>query len=450
MISLPSYSRNSDYFALQQQESVSVSATATNADGNRAIQVSASYSSSTTVSLGSAEQALTYAPKEVSQAQSPPAGTDASDNILNFIGLRLQQDVADGASAEEVASRLQAAYDGFLEGYGEAYDVLSSAGLLSPEIEDAITQTYDAVLAGIDALAEQYGVNSPTQSVPEGQEEVSLPVEGENLTITTQPAKSFTPAVDPQVTFADYANDVVAAGEDLSALLQSSRFDYDSLVERDFSFSLKTQDGDTVTISASANYGFSAQARSVSYDSPYSNYNGSRVGVEQSSSSQFNLQIDGDLDEDELAAIEDLLVQVGQLSDSFYDGNIEDAFEMALNIGFDESEIAQFSLSLKQEVTTKVEAAYGQYSQNSPLGDSRSDLREQLAFANGDNSIGRLLDFIQLLEDTLEKSGAIGLEASGLADLVGNVAGSRNQEPGTAEKVASFVEKMLPLFGEGA
>ncbi len=438
MTSIPSSYQGVDYaYRYQQKENMQLSAVSQNAEGEKRIQVSAS--SSTTVTISGSQQQLTYGVGEVDKPQPAPKSV-AADKILGFIELRLGNDLADGATAEELASRLQAGYEGFVSGYKEAYDELSEAGLLSPDIEDTISQTYDDVIQGIQALAEQYGVASPVEASPKVEQAQSSDI-GE---ITSAPvAFDSTPVKTPQSVFSDLAQDIASSGKNLSALLESSTLDYESLAKRDFSFSLKTQDGDTVTITASASRFERAEASSVRYDSPYGSFDSGRLAVESSESNSFSFSVDGELDEEELVAINDLLTQVGDLSERFFTGNIEEAFEMALNIGFDESEIARFSLNLKQEVTTKIETTYAQYTPDASLPDTRLDLRQQLDFANGDNSISRLIDFIKLLDDTLEKADRIGLERDSLPSLAQNVSNALGQSEPAQQTLAPFLENII-------
>lgn len=444
MTSIPALPQSADYsYRHQHQETLALSATSKNASGEQRMQVSAysASSSSTTVTISGRQPSHTYAVAEVEKPQPAP-NAKASDNILGFIALRLERDDADGASSEELASRIQAAYDGFIEGYNDAFEELSAAGLLSPEVETAISQTYDAVLSGIDELAEQYGVASPVQSQPKIEVDDSAEVIFNQLNSAGQVFNA-EPFKTPQSTFADFAQDLVNPGRNLSVLLESSTFDYESLAKRDFSFDLKTQDGDTVTITASATQSERAEASSVRYEGPYREYNAARVGVERSQSSSFNIQVDGDLDESELAAINDLLSQVGELSESFYSGNIGEAFEMALNIGFDESEIARFSLDLKQEVITTIETAYAQFTPGPELAPSKLDIQQQLEFAKGDNTITRLLDFIRMLEDTREKALSVGLDDDLLPVLAEQVANAHSPLSEKRGGLVPFLENMM-------
>ncbi len=441
-------------FRYQQTEQYSKSAELTvnkqQSEGQSTLSVSASYSSSVSIS-GRAERSYTYAPQQaapVGAVSEPPAKTQAATNILSFIALRLQQDAAEGATPEELQSRLEAGLEGFLKGFGEAYEQLAGAGLLSPEVEEAIGQTKTDVLDGLSELAEEYGLESPVAGAvndgvdePEAREQPSEAIQ----TISTAP-----PSVvqDPQSTFAAFANNLVKPGEEFAQLLESSTLNYENLAKRDFSFSLKTQDGDTVTINASAMRGDRVGASQVNYASGYENYSSARYESEHFESNSFHITVDGELDEDELGAINDLLNQVGSLSESFFSGNIEEAFEMALEIGFDEDEIAQFSLSLRQEVTTKVETTYARVQEeHKPHTGGLESLKERYLSGEGDTSVNRLMGFVKMLQDVADKAESLGIERKELPTVAERIAEARDSEGRHAGKLHSFMEKMLERLG---
>ncbi len=451
MITFPSHGTATEYaFRYQQSASAELDATTQNKHGSAAISVSASYSSSVTIT-GSSSSNLAFAPAGVEKyqavADAPPKSV-AANNILSFISQRLALDAADGASQEEIESRLQAGYEGFLQGYGEAFDELAGAGLLSPEVEEAIAGTKEAVLAGIQELAEQYGVESPVEngaggnSGSSGAEGVSD--EGQSFqTITSQ-----TPAFssDPASTFAKFAGQIVRPGEEFAQLLESSTIDYEQLAARDFSFKLKTQDGDTVVIKASAARGDKVSASAVNYQGDYENYRAGRYESESFESSRFHLSVEGELDEDELAAINDLLGQVGDLSETFFAGDVEGAFTQALEIGFDESEIAKFSLNLRQEVVTKVETTYARiqdvYSPPQAQGSLLDDERDGAPSVK-DNSVSRLMGFVEMLKDLAKQADELGVGRKELPAIANKLASSQHNAHDAGDKLERFMDRML-------
>lgn len=256
---------------------------------------------------------------ETAAVNEPSAGAlKASGNILSLIEAQLLRDSADGATSEELASRLQAGLEGFKTGFAQAAEQLEEMGFLSDEIRADITQTYDLVLAGVDELKQRF-------------------VDGDE----SLPAVPQTPVQEP-------------ATQGPAAFEQAySR--YDSAQKNTFSFSLTTADGDKVTIDASSLRASVTQQYAAHIDGLESLLDYSKAQSERSS---FSFSVEGDLDADELAAINDLLGQVNDLAETFFSGDMEGAFEEALALGYNTSEISAFALNLSQTSVQRVTQAY--------------------------------------------------------------------------------------------
>jgi len=112
------------------------------------------------------------------------------------------------------------------------------------------------------------------------------------------------------------------------------------------SIELETAEGDKVTIS----YGSQLAA----------SYSEGRSSIQASLSSQqqFSFSVEGDLNDDELAAIADLVKQVDKVGAQFFKGNLDQAFEHALSIGFDEQQLVGFAVNFEQQQSVAVSQAY--------------------------------------------------------------------------------------------
>jgi len=304
------------------------------------------YSATSSRSLAPAGDVSALAPSEHAEV--------AAGNILQFIEAQLHADKAASATPEELASRLEAGLEGFLQGFEEARSQLDDLGLLSDEMNIEIQGTYDLVLAGIADLEDKF-------------------LEGGSI---TKP--------EPRV-LVPAAFESTASSR--SEATQSSRF----------SFELTTADGDTVVIQASSvnamiseSLSQSSQGRGGSYSFMQSSYQ----------NSDFSLAVEGTLDDGELAAISDLLGQVHELSALFFDGDLDQAFDAALNLGYDSSEIVQFSLNLSQSSVQRVTQAYQQFI---PSAVSTLEAPEQAPVALTER-MKPLGSFVQGLLDTLENA----------------------------------------------
>ncbi len=240
------------------------------------------------------------------QAFEPLTAEKVAGNILGFIERRLQLDSAEGATAEQLASRLEAGLSGFKKGFAEAQQKLEALSLLSPEVKSDIGKTYELVTQGIDSLRQRF-------------------VEG----ITTQ-----APAAEPKPGNSD---GLVLPG---LAASQWNSAQWSSASERRFEFELGTREGDKVKISLVNN-----QSQQVSYSNAGSQQS---LAAYSGQSTQFSLAINGDLNADELAAINDLIGKVSSLAGQFYAGNLGAAWEQALALGFDEEQIDGYRLQLSQ------------------------------------------------------------------------------------------------------
>jgi hypothetical protein len=70
-----------------------------------------------------------------------------------------------------------------------------------------------------------------------------------------------------------------------------------------------------------------------------------------------NIEVDGDLNEDELAAIGDLLGKIDDIATKFFSGDVQAAFSAAGSLGVDSDQIAAYRLNLTY--SRKIAAAYG-------------------------------------------------------------------------------------------
>lgn len=249
------------------------------------------------------------------QAFEPLTAEKVANNILGFIERRLRLDQADGATQEQLQARLDAGLSGFKKGFAEAEEQLEALSMLSPEVKADIGKTYDLVLEGIDKLR---------QNLLDGA--------GESTTAVATDK----PAATPKAAVTDVSQTFVGLG---------------SASSRDFSFELTTREGDKVRINASA-----SQSLGMAYEAAV-NGDSRALSLEGSSSSSqsFSLSIEGELNEDELAAINDLLGKVNDLAGQFYAGNLDAAWDQAMALGFDDQQISDYSLSLRQVEVQLVE-----------------------------------------------------------------------------------------------
>jgi hypothetical protein len=295
---------------------------------------------------GKLTQALTLVgEKTAEQLDMPKTGQfkpltaeQAAGNILGFIQRQIERDIADGASQEELESRLQAGLSGFKKGFNQARDQLAALSLLDAQVSASINKTYDLVTGGIDELAQQH-LGYP---LPE-------PSTAPKLQATAPPEQP------PQANY-QYAS------------------------AQSFRFELLTAEGDRVAIKADASHGETQFWRAE---------DGSRSNA-SSSAARYSLAITGDLNEAERASIDKLLQQVNSLAEEFFTGDIASAFESVQNLGYDKSQIEGFALNLTRVDIQRASSAYDQTAaapnelqqRLQPVGQFIKDAQEALGTAS--------------------------------------------------------------------
>ena len=135
---------------------------------------------------------------------------------------------------------------------------------------------------------------------------------------------------------------------------------------------IRTRDGDELTLSFESlrEFQFAQQAQITSTTSQ-SLGNGDSSGSSDytATSSQTSLyqyfersgisfSLKGELDEDELKAIADLVAEANNLADTFFAGDMDKAFEEALSLGFDDKELVGYALQLNHTKQSQVVEAY--------------------------------------------------------------------------------------------
>lgn len=309
-------------------------------------------SSSSKATLSAAE-----APKDSNSAQA------VADSILGFIAHRLEQDKQNGASPEQLQSRLEAGLKGFERGFGEASSMLKDLDLLSEKVQADIGETRQRVHEGVDALAEDYNLQSPLVGSKgnELDEPVKNDVKAEAKEAPVKQVGSSQTETTVSAVRQEQVASIVSQSEPLRApeRLQTPAAEYQSYEldysrERTFQLEVQTRDGDTISIDAASLIRYQESQH-------YLNNGGDEFASASFKSSEDYaafINIDGDIDEGEWQAFTELFDQVRDLAENFYEGDVAKAFDQALSIGYNGEEIAQFSLNLQQTTSVRQAAVY--------------------------------------------------------------------------------------------
>lgn len=231
----------------------------------------------------------------------------AAKSVMSFVNASLNEAKSRGASTNELQSLLGQARIGANQGIDEAIGELSELNVLDDDLHEGIEKARDLINIGLDKTEKNISNDKPIV---------------ENSPLQVSKTKELS------------TNNYIS---------QSNTSD----------LSITTADGDTVNIS------FSALKESQS--SHYYRYgidNNKQVLSYQNSSSaisaiNFSYSVHGDLDEEEIAAIASLIKDISKIENDFFKGNIDKAFNAALELGYDEEQLSSFNLELKQSKTIK-------------------------------------------------------------------------------------------------
>ncbi len=253
-----------------------------------------------------------------------------ADRILGFVEGGIKSKAASGADTAELQDMLEQARKGIEKGFAEAKKILDGLGVLGGKVAADIEETYSKITAGLDKLGESLGV----------------------------PASGTKPGETTSIT-GDYS--------DRNYQAQAQSFD----------MSLTTLDGDKVRITA-ANASSSESTKSA---------DGSSTKTLQVAG--YSVEVDGDLNEEEMASLKDLFSKVSDISDKFYSGDLQGAFDQAVKLDINGTQLASMSLNMTT-ASVRATETYGSVAggskggaNNSALNDYAKSLVDGLQTASG-------------------------------------------------------------------
>jgi len=233
-------------------------------------------------------------------------------NVMSFVNASLNAAKTRGASTNELETMLGQARQGANNGIDEAIEELSTLNVLDEDLAEGIEKARELINTGLDETQEQLLDESKI-----------------NASALTSHAVEYS----------------------------SERYNSQS---NSSDLSITTADGDIVRISFSAlqenqaneNFSYSADEDSskMSYQSNVSSY----------SEMNFSFSVQGDLDKDELQAIQSLIKDISKIEKDFFAGNIDKAFNKAVELGYDEEQLSSFNLELRQTQINYVSQAYNE------------------------------------------------------------------------------------------
>ncbi|SDX87569.1 hypothetical protein SAMN05421644_11724 [Allochromatium warmingii] len=229
-----------------------------------------------------------------------------AERIATFVGLGLDSARQRGATDEELQSMHASAMRGAEQGFKEAKELLAHLQVLNGAVAEQVDATEKLTFEQLAKLS---------------------------------PALKLTEAAPLQTASAT------------TSFAQASRYSE----AQDFSLQLRTRDGDTVQIE------FSRQFAAESQFAAITDGEGSAamiLDVSQAEQTGYQFRVHGDLSEEELTAIQNLVQDVSQVATEFYSGDVQQAFERTADLRFDNTQLASMRLSMSHTEQTSAVQRY--------------------------------------------------------------------------------------------
>jgi hypothetical protein len=134
--------------------------------------------------------------------------------------------------------------------------------------------------------------------------------------------------------------------------------------------------------------------------------------------SAFSFSIKGELDEDELKAIGNLVSDAADLADEFFHGDIDAAFNQALELGFDRHELTGFALQLTRVEQVQVIQTYGSVSHFKDDGQNSDPAKAVKPVAH---YLDKMLDVVEQSRQKLQDGDAYENMINDLINRMGEV-----------------------------
>jgi hypothetical protein len=279
---------------------------------------------------------------------------EIAKNVLNFVGGAIKNAQNKGADEDKLNDLFEQASSGVLKGIKLAEQDL--AGFLNEEINNGISQSKNLIEDGIAKLkrnifnphssdlekATESKVNSSSVSF-EKQVSGELNIrtrDGDRVNITFEDLEQFESSQRQVQRFAEetesekkaVVSEPVASNSTSATATQTATPVTDAVIES----AVTVKDEKEVK----------SNTQSTAQNTIFYQEN------------TFSFSVKGELDEDELKAIGQLVADTNELAEEFFNGDIETAFNQALELGFDEQELSSFALQLTKVENTAVIKAY--------------------------------------------------------------------------------------------
>ncbi|WP_158965487.1 DUF5610 domain-containing protein [Paraglaciecola sp. L3A3] len=297
---------------------------------------------------------------------------EVAKNVLKFVGGAIKNAKNSGADEAELNKLFEQATSGVLKGIKMAEKDL--AGFLNDEIEKGISNSKKLIEQGIEALRQQIfdptageddtstQANSVTKSTDVSYAKLEMGElnirtrDGDQVSIRFEDLESFELS---QKEIKQLATPTEVVEEQTSET--AVQVAVDEKVAANAAADTATTAPSAVTTAKSGDdkvEELAEEAQQSAQPQQTTVETASELNAIYYQQQSFSFSVTGELDEGELQAIGKLVNDVNVLAEEFFNGDIETAFNQALELGFDDKELTGFALQLTKVENTQVIKAY--------------------------------------------------------------------------------------------
>ena len=354
---------------------------------------------------------------------------EIAKNVLNFVGGAIKNAQNRGDDPGKLNELFEQATSGVLKGIKQAEQDL--AGFLNEEIANGISRSKSLIEEGIANLkrdifnskavepekSDKSVVNSTTVSYDK-QESGELSIrtrDGDTVNITFEDLEQF------ELSQKQLQQKALVASQDNKAIAP----------DQDNSNSASTTAVENTSPAAAKPVNDAVEESDVIIEQP-ENVQPSTKTIEQNAvfyqESSFSFSVKGELDEDELKAIGQLVSDANELAEVFFNGDIQTAFNQALELGFDEYELSSFALQLTKVENTQVIKAYETVSRFD--GDS--------ADSNPAKAVKPIADYLDKLLNVLDGSRLQLEDSKSYENVINELINKLGEEVATPDLISAI------------
>ncbi|WP_438864464.1 DUF5610 domain-containing protein [Neptunicella sp.] len=317
---------------------------------------------------------------------------EVAKNVLSFVGGALKNAKSKGMSDEALNSMFEQARSGVLKGVNMAKKDLGD--MMNNEITDGISKSQDLIEQGIKSLEQQIFGKQPDNQVGSNTDKLAINQQvnyteqqsgqltirtrdGDEVSISFEDARQF--SLNQQILLETQQKQKEQQQDADKQANRSNNEDKQNIrtaadavatapsasdqVARPAGDTSTTPDPDNapVDIDNSATQATESQDNPDGAQSPEQTQSQvtSETNYQHYESNKLSYSVKGELDDEELKAIGELVGDAGKLADEFFYGDIDKAFNQALDLGYDDQELTGFALQLTSFKQTEVIKTYG-------------------------------------------------------------------------------------------